>query len=438
MSELPGRPSLDQLRRQARELLRAAADGEPAALTRIGAVSQRVSLSAAQLALAREYGFTSWPALHAEVGRRLAELPPEGTGGAGTRWSFGGGAAIDTVAGVLYPGGLVAGPEHATLEASLAPSAEAWHHFPPPPWDDRTRAAWHEANAALIESVNGALELTDDAGTTYALRISGMSLGSDQERGLVSMQLAVVPVPARERGWLELRGQGGSSAARLAPSAHPAVSVSRLAPVPDGPAGRELSELALGLIGLKLLGAGPEEMQRRCSAGLARAAEIERSGTPGAAGDLPGQLAALCAALTGDGPADGLPATWSGIIDGASRGDGAVLHLDISAALPAVDDVVVRIDCLISDPGSWQVHLLAEPGWWTYNADRNRKRAVFSVHAEDDLGGLYLSEFGGSTGRGDHEELIVTFLPRLNPLARALTLTFSNAGEQVTAQLHLP
>ena len=48
MSELPGRPNLDQLHRQARELQRAAADGEPSALTRIRAVSERVSLSAAQ------------------------------------------------------------------------------------------------------------------------------------------------------------------------------------------------------------------------------------------------------------------------------------------------------------------------------------------------------------------------------------------------------
>src|SRR5580693_2654287 len=101
MSELPGRPDIDQLRRQARELLRAAADGESAALARVGAFSERVSLSAAQLAVAREYGFASWPALHAEVERRLAELPPgEGEAErAETGWSFGGGSPIETVAG---------------------------------------------------------------------------------------------------------------------------------------------------------------------------------------------------------------------------------------------------------------------------------------------------------------------------------------------------
>src|SRR5947207_2885311 len=121
MSELPGRPNLDQLRRQARELLRAAADGEPAALARIRAVSARETLSAAQLAVAREYGYPSWPALHAEVERRLAELPApgEGAGLAGARWSFGGASPIETAAGTLYPGVLVAGPGRAALDASL-------------------------------------------------------------------------------------------------------------------------------------------------------------------------------------------------------------------------------------------------------------------------------------------------------------------------------
>jgi hypothetical protein len=213
--------------------------------------------------------------------------------------------------------------------------------------------------------------------------------------------------------------------------------VSRLAPAPGSPARRELSERALELIGLQLAGIETAEVERQCSAALARAAEIERSGRPGA-GDLPAQLARLCAVLTGNGPAGALPAAWSGIIDAANRDDGARHHLDISAALPPVDDMTVRVDCLICEPGFWQLHLRAEPGWWTYSADRSRKRAGLSVQAEDDLGGRYLSQFGGSTGDREHEELAVTFLPRLNPLARALTLTFSHAGEQLTVGLDLP
>jgi uncharacterized protein len=69
MPALPRRPDLDQLRRQARELLRAAAASDEQALRRIGVVSQQQTLSAAQLAIAREYGFASWPRLRAEVVR---------------------------------------------------------------------------------------------------------------------------------------------------------------------------------------------------------------------------------------------------------------------------------------------------------------------------------------------------------------------------------
>src|SRR5215469_9130850 len=73
MSALPGRPDLDQLRRQARELLRAAAANGEEALRRIRAVSEKQTLSAAQLAIAREHGFPSWPKLRAEVLRRQAD-----------------------------------------------------------------------------------------------------------------------------------------------------------------------------------------------------------------------------------------------------------------------------------------------------------------------------------------------------------------------------
>ena len=63
MADLPARPDLDQLRHQARELLRAAQRGDIEAIARIRAVSDRTILSSAQLALAREYGFASWARL---------------------------------------------------------------------------------------------------------------------------------------------------------------------------------------------------------------------------------------------------------------------------------------------------------------------------------------------------------------------------------------
>jgi hypothetical protein len=69
---LPPRPSLEQLRKQAKELLRDYRTGDAAAAGRFHAVNSRfaepgrsdeVSLADAQFILAREYGFEHWPKL---------------------------------------------------------------------------------------------------------------------------------------------------------------------------------------------------------------------------------------------------------------------------------------------------------------------------------------------------------------------------------------
>ncbi|MGM1065059.1 ankyrin repeat domain-containing protein [Saccharothrix sp. Mg75] len=70
MPELPARPDPDQLRHRAKDLLKAARRGEHEALARLRAVSDRVALSSAQLAIAHEHGFTGWTALKREVERR--------------------------------------------------------------------------------------------------------------------------------------------------------------------------------------------------------------------------------------------------------------------------------------------------------------------------------------------------------------------------------
>jgi ankyrin repeat protein len=75
---LPPRPSLDQLRRRAKELRDAARSGDPAALGRVtvhtpATADRAVTLAAAQLAIAREHGYPSWPRLAAEVQARTAQ-----------------------------------------------------------------------------------------------------------------------------------------------------------------------------------------------------------------------------------------------------------------------------------------------------------------------------------------------------------------------------
>jgi len=74
MATLPARPDLGHLRRQARDLLRAARSGDSAAAGRVAAVSDRTTLAAAQLAVAREYGFASWARLKTAVDARTRDL----------------------------------------------------------------------------------------------------------------------------------------------------------------------------------------------------------------------------------------------------------------------------------------------------------------------------------------------------------------------------
>src|SRR5688500_8510802 len=65
-THLPERPSLQQLRKQAKELLQQLRSGDPSATARLRKYKTTVDdpiLADAQFALAREYGFESWPKL---------------------------------------------------------------------------------------------------------------------------------------------------------------------------------------------------------------------------------------------------------------------------------------------------------------------------------------------------------------------------------------
>ncbi|HET7248359.1 MAG TPA: ankyrin repeat domain-containing protein [Gemmatimonadales bacterium] len=73
--DLPARPSLDSLRKQAKKLAREAAAGNGDAIARVQAQLPLATLPLsnrdAQLVIAREYGFAGWPDLRAEVDKRL-------------------------------------------------------------------------------------------------------------------------------------------------------------------------------------------------------------------------------------------------------------------------------------------------------------------------------------------------------------------------------
>jgi hypothetical protein len=62
---LPAAPSLEQLRKRARELLRAHRAGQPQALARLREhhphPGDAIRLADAQVVVAREHGFATWP-----------------------------------------------------------------------------------------------------------------------------------------------------------------------------------------------------------------------------------------------------------------------------------------------------------------------------------------------------------------------------------------
>src|SRR5262249_2382204 len=74
MATLPAHPHLDHRRHQAKDLLRAARQGDQRSVEMIRQFSGRLTLAAAQLAVARDYGFPSWRALKADVAARGADL----------------------------------------------------------------------------------------------------------------------------------------------------------------------------------------------------------------------------------------------------------------------------------------------------------------------------------------------------------------------------
>jgi hypothetical protein len=126
------------------------------------------------------------------------------------------------------------------------------------------------------------------------------------------------------------------------------------------------------------------------------------------------------------------------------RVDGPGLHLGLGAPLPSLDDVAVQVDSLVSQPDSWRLYLRGMPAWWKHSEDGKRHWSTVSVQAGDDLGGLYVSSFAGGHGPSfrsrlpGYDEVTIEFLPRLDPLARALTLTFQGTSDEVAVDLSLP
>lgn len=227
--ELPDRPDLDQLRRQARELLRAANAGHPEARGRLQAVSSKATLSGAQLAIAREFGFASWAKLKGEVERRRTTA----VAAPGSHWSLGGAPPLELEQGVLSPGALLVEEGRAVLEGTFVPSREI-PTGPPPAWQRLVMQVpvvprlLRVRREPPLPQLRG-LHATDDRGAVYAVRprsASGMSRRSRRTQVLDVMHvvLSVDPAPPRAVEWVELCDEAGAIS-RLLPARQASVVV---------------------------------------------------------------------------------------------------------------------------------------------------------------------------------------------------------------------
>ncbi|HUN31194.1 MAG TPA: hypothetical protein VMU95_04175 [Trebonia sp.] len=460
MPGLPRRPHLDQLRRQARELLRAAVAGEPAAITRIQLVSPQLTLSAAQLALAREHGFRSWPALRAEAeARRLTAISLAGGPELGPPpafadwWSFGGAGAIETLTGLLHVEGLVAGPDGATgrdsarptLFARLVPSASALEAarrgHPAADTDDGHIASERQALQMLRRI--GDIAVVDDRGARYALESGAIQVPP----GIpwIDFEFPVDPIPGPDTRWLDLSGQG-ELATRLLPSARVTARAGEATPVTGNPVERDLARRAQLITWIWLgASAGSRDSYARetCPSLLALTEQAQQAGTLEPASQLPDQLTRLCAALTGQAPADRLPAPWASILTAADQLDGSRHYLDIGLTVPPVDGMTIRLDALTCTPYSWRLHMRFADRWPAEvrgDGHRNlhQRWRSMQISADDDRGNSYIGDFGPFTSGDDTiAQSTAESRTRLDPLARRLRLTFTGSSEQVTIDLEL-
>ena len=300
------------------------------------------------------------------------------------RWSFGGGDIIHTRAGALLPEVLIAGPGQAVLHGSLSLSGASYRAAAVP----RPPALSPGALARLVPGSQARSARDRALAAMEAVRALAASVTIVDDRGAryaltergasaevlgteMLVHLRVDPVPGPEAGWVELQGHDDTAA--------------RLFPPPRA---------------------------------AARAAQPR--------------------------PAQVTAARWTVIAGAALRADGPQLHRGIGVTLPAVDGVSIHLDSLVSLPSGWHLYLHSSRRG-RGRADR-RKRGLIAVHAEDDRGRRYLASYDRSTGAPEseepagepameREELMARFIPRLDPLAWTLRLTFQGAHQEIPVDL---
>jgi hypothetical protein len=166
--DLPARPSLDSLRKQAKRLARDAQAGNAEAIARVHAQLPRAKLPLsnrdAQLVVAREYGFVGWSALLAEAQRRV---------GSGLEWAGSQARAA------------IHSQDHARLRALLA-------EYP-------ALVSWRDGDEMLLDST-----------TSYAMDCSDPERERTYTRPVAAEMLIDAGATVERRTWTHVIKTGAS------------------------------------------------------------------------------------------------------------------------------------------------------------------------------------------------------------------------------------
>jgi ankyrin repeat protein len=173
VATLPDHPNLDQLRHQAKDLLRAAKSGHGQALAQIQSASDRVSLASAQLAVARAYGFASWPKLKAEVEARTLDLAEKVDAFCRASVSDGSGraarmlAATPEIAGHSFATAVILGDATRVSEELRRDAGLATRRDPRSGWTALhavSASRWHQFEPAHADGLLAVAQLLIEAG----------------------------------------------------------------------------------------------------------------------------------------------------------------------------------------------------------------------------------------------------------------------------------
>ena len=197
---LPDNPDLDQYRRQAKDLRKALGAGDPAALERVrrfhpqGALDRPAKLADAQLVLAREHAFASWPAFAAEVEARQTDGWPHRVACAGGSLAVEVSAVESAASVALFVLAGPVGPRHRGLRQVA----------------DRLRRAGHATVLAELLTPEEAIRDAIDEELRFDIQLLS------ERAELVLGRMAADPALSRLPLTLACAGTGGAAGVLLA------------------------------------------------------------------------------------------------------------------------------------------------------------------------------------------------------------------------------